>query len=302
MQNHQAKFFSSPIVSSQVLQFNLNGIDNDKLGFLASFVKNRRRLAALKFLPELVEFYKLINFHFAYRLTLPELLEFTVPNAIKKLEKTEPLEIIEELKFKWTNFKEVWNNIRNIIFEIRGCPRQNDLENYVIEIDDDTPIGNLQIIYGTYTLSIGALVTHHGENDSFDEIIRMCIELTKIQTDLLTARNGDEKEKLPLEFLPFNSDNRYLLITGDEGSSDFQDFVLSQISLDNSYSRDSIAFNWERIQEFAVRKYTNGRRELSHHTIRKSFCILTNKGVHIAPQLVPEKKINVSELFLCSLI
>lgn len=114
---------------------------------LRTYIDQRTtKLAALQYLPELVNFYKLLNIHFAYRLTEEEAAALTVPKAIQVLKKYEPKAVIEDLTEKWEHFKLAWESIRNILAELVGCPDQQQnrqFESYILKVDDETLFSKL---------------------------------------------------------------------------------------------------------------------------------------------------------------
>jgi hypothetical protein len=148
IQNYQSLFFQSPLISYQIFNAKLGDSispeDAQKYRLLLSFVKQRTKLTALKHLPELVYFYKLINQVFAFRLTEEDSLKTSVPGAIALLEKVETKETIQILKDRWESFKAAWLSVRDILAEMVGCPdqeRNRAFESYILLLEDTTPIG-----------------------------------------------------------------------------------------------------------------------------------------------------------------
>lgn len=206
---------------------------------------NETRLPAVGHLPELVYFYKLINNVFAFRLTEKDSLAFSVPQAIEHLAKYENPEVIELLNQKWNSFKKTWSEVRDILAELVGCNdqmRNRQFESYILQLDDNTPIG--------YLLS-------HKDFDSYDEIVKVINELLKFHHEILDERNklkdlsylyeSDDRLPIPLESLPYDIDNQYLLITG-HARNEFEHYALSQVRLDDQLSRNQLSFDWDRIQ------------------------------------------------------
>lgn len=167
------------------------------------------------------------------------------------MSKVESKETIQELKERWDSFKTAWLSVRDILAEMVGCPdqqRNRAFESYILLLEDSTPIGYL--------------LSHYQSLDTYDEIIKVILELLKIQGTLLDERKSLAETKtishlfdpegapIPLESLPFDSDNQYLLVTGDESDHEFEHFALSQVSLDNKFTRENISFNWNRIERF----------------------------------------------------
>lgn len=89
IQNYQALFFQSPLLSYQIFKTKLGDSiseeDAKKYKLLLSFVKQRTKLSALKHLPELVSFYKRINQVFAFRLSEEDSLKISVSHLFSLL-------------------------------------------------------------------------------------------------------------------------------------------------------------------------------------------------------------------------
>jgi flagellar biosynthesis regulator FlbT len=117
------------------------------------------------------------------------------------------------------------------------------------------------------------LLSHYQSLDTYDEIIKVILELLKIQYTLLDERKSLAQQKqiehmfdpegtaLPLASLPFDIDNQYLLVTGDDSDHEFEHFASSQVYLDSKFTRDKVSFNWDRIERFVHKN--------------RIFCILT---------------------------
>ena len=96
--------------------------------------------------------------------------------------------------------------------------------------------------------------------DSYDEIIKVINELLKYHYEILDRRNAvslanglgylyapEDPHTLPLESLPYDIDNQYLLVTGDS-RGEFENFALSQLIINDDMSRNSLQFDWDRIE------------------------------------------------------
>jgi len=251
VQDSQAKRFLSPLVSFSIFRDYLanrqttkenppqrQGEGDEEKGaqkLLPLFLQERIRLRALRHLPVLVHFYKLLTTALSHRITEVQALELTVPQCIAALQDLEhktrqKSNLTATLTKDWKEFKEAWSDIRDLLAELEGCPdqqRNRRFESYITLVDDNT--------------IIGALISHPNITDQYDEILRVIDALLKLQSQMLMRRDHYEKwnaqsllfEAKPTEInashLPSDSDKQEMLITGNYEQQDFEHFILLQV-------------------------------------------------------------------------
>jgi hypothetical protein len=140
VQDSQSKRFLSPLISFDIFrdylanqqtrkgkneppaQPNQEGGEEGGAGkappqkLLPHFLQERIRLRALKHLPVLVHFYKLITSSFSHRITEQQALELTVPQCIDLVRAAEkrtlqPSVLADTLSKEWEAFKTAWSGI-----------------------------------------------------------------------------------------------------------------------------------------------------------------------------------------------
>jgi hypothetical protein len=117
VQNTQAQRFESPLVSFDIFhtyvadQISMAKKDPHASGKMATlnlvsyFMRERKKLHVLKHLPMLTQFYKLLHSALAFKVTLEEAQELTVPGCFEKF----GIEMF--ISNEWADFKAVWSGI-----------------------------------------------------------------------------------------------------------------------------------------------------------------------------------------------
>jgi hypothetical protein len=130
VQDAQANRFISPLISFDAFRdFMANrgtrkgknqpqkqdGKEGAPLTLLPYFLQERVRLRAVKYLPVLVNFYKLITSTFSHRITEQQALELSVPQCIdivRTMERSvKTTNLAETLTNKWEEFQKAWSRI-----------------------------------------------------------------------------------------------------------------------------------------------------------------------------------------------
>jgi hypothetical protein len=81
---------------------------------LPFFLQERVRLRALKFLPVVVNFYKLITTTLSHRVTEQQAMELTVPQCIeliRAMDKLRRTDLADSVNKQWEEFKVAWARI-----------------------------------------------------------------------------------------------------------------------------------------------------------------------------------------------
>lgn len=116
VQNSQARRFESPFVSFDIFHTYVadqisaakkgdpqSGEKMVALNLVSYFMRERKKLHVLKHLPRLTQFYKLLHSALAFKVTLEEAQEHTIPFCFEKFG--------VGMLFEWEEFKEAWRGI-----------------------------------------------------------------------------------------------------------------------------------------------------------------------------------------------
>jgi hypothetical protein len=303
VQEAQANRFLSPIISFGIFRDFLANRETRKgkaqqpaeegggvqLKLLPYFMQERMRLRAIKFLPILVNFYKLLTTTFSHRLTEQQAMEMNVPQCIdiiRNLDKPPKTNLADTLTKQWKEFVEAWSQIRELLAELEGCPdqqRNRQFESYISKVDEAT--------------LLVSLISHPNALDQHDEILRVANELVKKQNSLLHKRDyygkwnehrvifEDKCANLNLAHLPLDSDKQDMLVTGNYNQQEFEKFILSHVSLDENFTRNQLGFDVRRIKRQVLEQFLCGKFLFETSSFRQTF---TFKASEDTPQVQKE--------------
>eukprot|EP00026_Physarum_polycephalum_P000006 Phypoly_transcript_00006.p1 GENE.Phypoly_transcript_00006~~Phypoly_transcript_00006.p1 ORF type:complete len:4090 (+),score=503.30 Phypoly_transcript_00006:465-12734(+) len=268
VQNSQAQRFETPLVSFDVFhtyvadQIGLakkggaqaNG-RMSALNLVSHFMRERNKLHVLKHLPTLAQFYKLLHSALAFRVTLEEAQELTIPTCLERFG-------LEMFIYKeWAEFKDAWKEIREAYKEDEGCPGQmlhRLFESELLAVDDSTLLTRM--------------LSHH-DLDENDELYRVISLMVKTQDDILIHKDqyrNQTTSPLTLEHLSAHS-VQDVIVMGNYSVSDFEEFVMSQMTLDSNHSRSSVSFDITKIAHHISEKILFGKVSFSSSNFRTPF-------------------------------
>eukprot|EP01114_Cavostelium_apophysatum_P014001 TRINITY_DN3512_c0_g1_i9.p1 TRINITY_DN3512_c0_g1~~TRINITY_DN3512_c0_g1_i9.p1 ORF type:complete len:5234 (+),score=1501.00 TRINITY_DN3512_c0_g1_i9:231-15932(+) len=283
LQDFQSLRYSSPLLSNAAIQGLIAGssqiLDAD-YPLISHFWKHRNQLRALKFLPQLVHFYRTMNRVFAYRITEEESLEWNFEKCVEKIEKYEDKKLVEEVRETFREMKKVWKEVSELA-DFVACPgqrRDRGFEEYVLHLHDQTMFASLL----SWSQDLGI----------HDELIRLIRGLTNRQDQLLgycehhvtegIFRDAllKNEENVSLDMLLYDVDQTRLLLDGELGYCEVSAIVLSHCHLDKNLTRTSLRCDWKRVQQDILRCFISGRATFENveSTFRTPFSFLLRRS------------------------
>lgn len=252
-------------------QFNNQNLINES-NFIKTYFYKRKSLACIRYIPNLVRFFIILQRVFNNRLTESDAQSLTVKDALETLKNLDSSEY-KHLQELWDEVKEIWSNILefNVMID-RQCQGQLVDELHIPTLDDNT-------------LFIMLLQKKH-DIDRPSIIVRLIENLVDVQNEMVTNRDKlgfnlfdsihkdlliNSKYKTDISWLRCDSKLSISLMLGDLDPrkhknnnylSPFYYYFLSQIKIDDKFSRESIDLDIEDVMEYIIHTYTSNSTEL----------------------------------------